>query len=618
MIETLPERAPGADVALPADALAAFAAFRAALKTRADVTWGEHCSECAYPACYAHCAFYTPRPDFDCRRFEAGFEPVAGAEGLHRVRFRKWGKLEAQGPTPAMPAKRAAQRARRAGRWAALIDAAPAPYMVKRSLSRRANAHAQARVAPGAQMRAEAFAVETFASRAQPFTLTILNTGLNTGEGGAHGGRLFQARFEAGPGYRRALFPIASIAAGVDLSAPFLVQIEPVGEAEGVEAIFGVCDFVTLKADTGVQAATQPASSSADAKPVKVVVWDLDETLWSGTLAEDGAAGVTLRPEALAAIRMLDERGVLQSIASKNDHAEAMAALNAFGIADYFLHPQIHWNPKSGSVAAVARALDLGLDSVVFIDDQPFERGEVMAAHPIVRTLAHTDVASLADHPWFDLPVTAESRKRRHLYRQEAERAVAYEAAGGDYAAFLRGSQIVLTLAPLQAADVERVFELSQRTNQLNFNGTKFARAEVERLMADPARAALTLRCADRFGDYGLIGFVVADLTAGRIEDFFMSCRVQRKRVEHAAFAWLAQRIEEKGAMKGRGAREMQVAFTATARNGAAIAMLDELGFAPLDAGERRRNIAAPFADADIVTVRAPTARGRARQKAAA
>ncbi len=630
MIETLPERTPDADIALPVDVLAAFAAFRAGLKTRTDVAWGEHCSECAYPACYAHCAFYTPRSDFDCRRFEAGFEPVAGAEGLHRVRFRKWGKLEAQGPTPAMSAETAARAARRAGRWAALIDAAPAPYMVKRSLSRRANAKAQARVAPGARMQAEAFAVETFASRAQPFTLTILNTGPNTGPNtggsGGHGGRLFQARFEAGPGYRRALFPIASIAAGVDLSAPFLVQIEPVGEAEGVEAVFGVCDFVTLKAEASGQAAAQPAPASApasgtpsaDAKPAKVVVWDLDETLWTGTLAEDGAAGVTPRPEALAAIRILDERGVLQSIASKNDHAEAMAALSAFGLADYFLHPQIHWNPKSGSVAAVARALDLGLDSVVFIDDQPFERGEVMAAHPVVRTLAHTDVARLADHPWFDLPVTPESQRRRHLYRQEAERSVAYEAAGGDYAAFLRASQIVLTLAPLRAADVERVFELSQRTNQLNFNGTKFARAEVERLMADPARAALTLRCADRFGDYGLIGFVVADLPAGRIEDFFMSCRVQRKRVEHAAFAWLAQMIEEKGARKGEGAREMRIAFTATPRNGAAVAMLDELGFSALEAGERRRDLAAPFADADIVTLRAPAARGRARQKAAA
>ena len=585
MIEILPERPPDAVVMVPADALAAFAAFRASLKTRSQNLWAEHCSECAYPSCYAHCAFYTPRSDFDCRRFEAGFEPVVGAEGLHRIRFRKWGKLEAKGSARMLPAAAAAGLERRNVRRAKLIDAAPIPYVVKRALSRRNNSRDK-QIARGGPIPADGFVVETWARSARAFTLTILNPD-------GHGGRLFQARFDAGPGYRRALFPTALIAAQVDLAASFLVQIEPVGEAEGVEAVFGVCDFVT-------QTAAPAAIPSDQPKPPKVVVWDLDETLWTGVLAEDGAAGVTPRPEAVAAIKMLDERGVLQSVASKNDHAEAMAALRAFGLADYFLYPQVHWSPKSGSVAALAKALDLGLDSFVFIDDQPFERGEVEAAHPTVRTLPHTAVADLAAHSWFDLPVTVESRKRRSLYQQEAQRSVAYDAAGGDYAGFLRASEIVLTIAPLSPSDVERVFELSQRTNQLNFNGTKFTRDQVERLLDDPSRAALTLRCADRFGDYGLIGFIVADLGAGRIDDVFLSCRVQRKRVEHAAFAWLA------AAMKGEGAREMIAAFTATARNGAAVSMLDELGFSFLKGGERRRSLILPLADADIVTIHAP------------
>jgi FkbH-like protein len=420
--------------------------------------------------------------------------------------------------------------------------------------------------------------------------LTILNVD-------SHGGRLFQTRFEIDGAYRRLIAPMADIAAQVDLDAPFLVQIEPVGEAEGVQVVFGVCDFVALARPVAGAAADPNAQA---AKPAKVVVWDLDETLWTGVLVEDGAEGVRVRPEAVAAIKMLDERGVLQSVASKNDAAEALAALEHFGLADYFLHPQIHWNPKSGSIAALAAALNLGLDSMVFIDDQPFERGEVQAAHPSVRTLPHTAVDALADHPWFDLPVTAESRQRRLLYREEAHRAEAFQTAGADYAAFLRDSRIVLRIDPLTPADVERVFELSQRTNQLNFTGCKYAREEVQALLQSRAGAVgLCLRCCDRFGDYGLIGFAVADYAAGLVSELFMSCRVQRKRVEQAFFAALGESMAE------QGRPQMRVAYRQTGRNGAALEMLKALGFgAPEEAGGVwTRASGAPIAESDIVTV---------------
>ena len=100
MIETLPARSTFAPIAPPSEIAAGFAALRGRLRARSQIVWGEHCSECAYPACYAHCAFYTPRSDFNCRRFEAGFEPLRADPHLHRVRFRKWGKLEGKGPTP--------------------------------------------------------------------------------------------------------------------------------------------------------------------------------------------------------------------------------------------------------------------------------------------------------------------------------------------------------------------------------------------------------------------------------------------------------------------------------------------------------------------------------------
>jgi FkbH-like protein len=384
--------------------------------------------------------------------------------------------------------------------------------------------------------------------------------------------------------------PAKTIAAAIDLSSPYLVQIEPVGEAEGVSAIFGLTDFVAFAA------AEAPAAEAAPL--VKVVVWDLDETLWHGTLAEDGAAALTLRPEAVAAIKALDAKGVLHSIASKNDAAEAMAALRGFGLADYFLHPQIGWEPKSGAVARIAAAVDLGLDAFAFIDDQAFERAEVTAAHPAVRALPETAVVGLAEHPWFAHPVTPESAARRALYQAEARRTEVAAAVGGDYLAFLRDSKLVLAIAPLGEADVERVFELSQRTNQLNFTGAKLTRDAVRAMMEpDPNSARLTLRCADRFGDYGLIGFADLDLAAGELGAFFMSCRVQRKRVEHAAFTYLA------GLLRAAGHTVFRVRFAPTARNGAAAVLLGDLGFREGDADDQfwERPLGLAFDDSDIV-----------------
>ena len=457
-------------------------------------------------------------------------EPILEDASLRRVRFRKWGKLEGRGPAKVAAVAVAARRDQQDRLTGRLIHALPAPLDFKKHLAWRSNEHKRA-FEPRQPLQADGFVVEAWSSdeRRHPFTLTILNPD-------NHGGRLFQTRFDIDGTYRRLIAPIIEIAAQVDLEAPFLVQIEPVGEAEGVQVVFGVCDFVAL-ATPGTVSADSPGICVV--KPAKVVVWDLDETLWTGVLAEDGVEGVRVRPEAAAAIKMLDERGVLQSVASKNDAAEALAALNAFGLVDYFLHPQIHWNPhKSGSVAAVAGALNLGLDSIVFIDDQPFERGEVEAAHPSVRTLPHTAVDALATHPWFDLPVTAESRHRRLLYREEVHRAEAFQTAGADYAGFLRDSGITLSIDPLTPMDVERVFELSQRTNQLNFTGRKYTREAVQALVQSRAgTVGLCLRCCDRFGDYGLIGFAVVNDATGLVSELFMSCRVQRKRVEQAFFA---------------------------------------------------------------------------------
>jgi FkbH-like protein len=591
--ETVASEFSTAKVAPPPGA-ASMGAFAAGLAARSQIVWGEHCSECDYPRCYASCAFYDPRPDLHCRRFIAGLEAAPGPDGarLTRIRFRRWGKLEGIGPAGLRPMALAAKRETDDARISQALAAVPAPFAVRRNLAWRWNAR-KARPAAETTAAPDAFVVEGWSNdgAAHRFTLTFLQD-LPTRA-------TFQAPFELTADYGRLEVAFAEIAARIDLASPYLVQIEPVGEAQGIDVVFGLTDFVAFSA-------TKAPAKPVVAAPVlaKVLVWDLDETLWTGTLAEVGVAGVTPRPEAVAAIKALDARGVLQSIASKNNHAEALAALEQFGLADYFLHSQVNWAPKSQSVARIAQALDLGLDSFVFIDDQAFERGEVEAGHASVRTLAHTAVGDLLAHPWFDHPATPESAQRRSLYQAEARRTQTYEAAGGDYTAFLRGSELVLEIADLARPDAERVFELSQRTNQLNFMGAKFSRDEVEaRLAPNRDMARLTLRCRDRFGDYGLIGFAELDLAGGGIVQFFMSCRVQRKRVEQAFFEYAA------ALLRARGHTDFTIAFRPTARNGAAVEMLGELGFVQEAGGGWTRGLADPFEESDIVAVAASPAK---------
>ncbi|MGC1304953.1 MAG: HAD-IIIC family phosphatase [Caulobacteraceae bacterium] len=561
------------------------------VRARSQIVWGEHCSECAYPICYASCAFYDPRPDLHCRRFVAGIE--AAEQGLTRIRFRKWGKLEGHGPAPLHAYVQARRRERRDAMVSQFLADAPLPFALSRNAVWRWNTRKShnSRSAPNGSPTNPAFDLDAFVVEGwsldgseRGFTLTFLQ---DAPERGTH-----QTHFRLGSEARRLTVPASEIAAAIRLDQPYLIQIEPVGEAEGVDVVFGLTDFVAFAEAPVMSVAPSPPSSPLLAK---VLVWDLDETLWTGVLAEDGPDGVRPRPEAMAAIKALDARGLLQSIASKNDAAEGLEALRRHGLTDYFLHPEINWGPKSQSIGRIAQRLDLGLDSFVFIDDQPFERAEVQAGQPKVRTLTHVEVEGLLSHPWFDHPITPEGAKRRSLYQAEAQRTVEMEAQGDDYLGFLRASDLVLDARPLGRADVARTHELSQRTNQLNFTGAKFALDRVARMVEPEARyARLTLRCTDRYGDYGLIGFAELDLEAGELVEFFMSCRVQRKRVEHAAFAHLAERL---GAA---GHAVFRVRFQATERNGASVRLLEELGFARDEDGWVR-DLADPFVDSDVV-----------------
>ena len=350
---------------------------------------------------------------------------------------------------------------------------------------------------------------------------------------------------------------------------------------------------------------------------MKCVVWDLDETLWHGTLAEDGAAALTIDPLVLSTIKELDRRGILQSAASKNDPEPALAALVALGVRDYLLFPQIGWGPKSRSVAHIAELLDIGLDTFIFVDDQPFERGEVGETLPGVTVMSERDIPGMLSLSRLDVPATAESGKRRAMYQTEERRLATFEDSGTDYLTFLRGCFIRLEIDLLSPASRERAYELSQRTNQLNVSGTRYSRDDIAALMSDDGGTdTFMLSCSDRFGDYGIIGMCVLDRRQARVQAFMMSCRVQRKRVEQAFFSWLVTRLRACGQHD-----VIEVDYRKTERNGAIVKMLQELGFElhmeTKDRGIFTRRLDEPFVEDDVVEIVDDTAKPRRAQTAA-
>lgn len=294
---------------------------------------------------------------------------------------------------------------------------------------------------------------------------------------------------------------------------------------------------------------------------IKCVVWDLDHTIWSGVLLEGDA--LTLRPGVRELVELLDRRGILQSIASRNDADAAWAQVEKLGLGEYFLHPQIGWGAKSEAVRTIAQRLNIGSDTLAFVDDQPFEREEVTYAVPEVRTYDAADLARLADEP--DLTpkhVTEDARRRREMYQADMVREREEKSFKGASDAFLATLGMELTVAPAEAEDLPRVEELVARTNQLNTTGRVYDYAELEALRVSPAHRLLVAELTDKHGSYGKIGVILLERAADTwtIKLLLMSCRVMSRGVGGVLITWLKREARAAGV-------RLLADFRATERN---------------------------------------------------
>ncbi|MBD8824920.1 HAD-IIIC family phosphatase [Pseudomonas sp. CFBP 13602] len=296
----------------------------------------------------------------------------------------------------------------------------------------------------------------------------------------------------------------------------------------------------------------------------KCLVLDLDNTLWGGVVGDDGVDGLCLGQgsatgEAFLAFQQyaaqLARRGVILAVCSKNDMQVAEAA---------FDHPEMalkrsdiaafvaNWEDKASNLRRIAEQLNIGLDSLVFVDDNPAERDIVRRELPQVAVPELPD--DVADYParvaaagYFEaIAFTADDSARVQTYRANGERQAALGQAT-DMAGYLKGLEMVMQARPIGTAELARATQLINKTNQFNLSTRRYSEVQVQQLADTPGAVALSLRLTDKFGDNGLISVVLArpDTTCADdelfIDTWLMSCRVLGRQAEQAALQVLAQ-----------------------------------------------------------------------------
>lgn len=328
-------------------------------------------------------------------------------------------------------------------------------------------------------------------------------------------------------------------------------------------------------------------------KQCKVVVTDLDNTLWGGVLGEDGPTGIQLNAEypgaAFRAVQraLLDlyDRGILIALCSKNNAADVDEVLN--GHPDMLLKPRhiaaqrVNWQDKAQNLREIAAELNLGLDALAFLDDNPVERQWVRQQLPEVTVIELPNdpmryERAIRDCAAFErLSLSAEDRERGRYYAEERQRTELQQSAG-TLEDFYRSLQMRAVIRPVTEATLGRVAQLTQKTNQFNMTTRRYSEQEIAALTNDPRHGVYTLTVQDRFGDTGLVGVAITRLQGSvcEIDTLLMSCRVIGRTVETMLLATLAEDAS------ARGATTLAGWFLPTKKNAPARGVYEAHGFA--------------------------------------
>lgn len=455
--------------------------------------WEEHCLECAMPACYGTCSMYERGWHGRCVRVD-GFEESVRGRGTFSL--RRWGKVELMYHGALLDERRAvwAERMNRSLRfvWRML---GPWHRAVRWRLTK----------ALGCRGVPDAWRLRMTSERDEMLCATVA--------------------YEDG---REAMREVLPLKAGVERAFEFRLPKVEVGALFRIFALDGeATGTVRILENAVIGLGLGPRG-----RGVKCVAWDLDGTLWDGTLSEGD--DVKLRPEAVETIKALDAAGIVNSICSKNDEAPAIAKLRELGVEEYFVFPQINWGPKSASLKNLAKEMNIGLEAIAFIDDREENRAEVRTNCPGVRVYDGCPPV-LRDLEGLGRQEGLGSR-RREMYREEMTRRGAAKRFGGDSAAFAEASGLTFELLPVEDDRIGRCRELVQRTNQLNLTARRYDETAFAALLA--SAECVAVRVWDKYGDYGIVGFLA--MRGSHLVECCFSCRSAGRGLERKVLSAVA------------------------------------------------------------------------------
>ena len=305
----------------------------------------------------------------------------------------------------------------------------------------------------------------------------------------------------------------------------------------------------------------------------KVLALDLDNTLWKGVVSEDGVDAIEPNELLQRKALMLKECGVVLVALSKNNPEDVAPALRDARMLlheDDFAAMRVNWDAKSLNLSDVARELNVGIDSFVFVDDNPGNRAEMRASLPEVTITPFPPDLSLYFH---SAALTDEDRMRTAHYKAESLRRE--EASRLSLDDYLRSLDIKNEIHLITEEEFARVAQLAQKTNQFNVCTNRWTEDDVRSFAADSRHAILTLHSSDRFGDLGLVAFVHAtiDGDAAEIVDWVMSCRAMNRRIE------FVMEDEVERALASRGVKKISATWKRTAKNNPVENLFDSFGF---------------------------------------
>ncbi len=388
-----------------------------------------------------------------------------------------------------------------------------------------------------------------------------------------------------------------------------VLDVARVAAREGIDRWFDIARWLQGKMEIAPQASARYGEmvmrvvAAQRGRSRKCLVLDLDNTLWGGVVGDVGVEGLALGEGSAAGeahlelqryVRRLKQRGVILAVCSKNEPAIAEHAFAS--------HPEMalkrddiacfvaNWQDKVENLSAIAAQLNIGLDSLVFVDDNPAERARVRSALPMVAVPELPDdpagyVRALAEHSYFEaVSFTREDSQRAASYAANAQRE-ALRGSAQSLEAFLQGLEMSVIPGPVAALDFERAAQLINKTNQFNATGRRYSAQELALLAADDANITLQLRLSDRLGDHGLVSVMVLRAAGPGIDEleidtWVMSCRVFGRQLEDAAMNIAVE------CARDRGVKALRARYVPTERNGVMRGLFGSLGFEPVGGGE--------------------------------